>query len=1050
MRLCKAALMFALIGSAWVGASPCAAQVEQFDFLKTTGTLGFDWRRDVELRFEPGKGLLALSRGNDPHFISRSLSLPAARSGELIVRAAFGGPVRILGLYFATDKLPQTGEDKVLRIPVRPDGEERDYRFAVGQHPLWRGKITRLRFDLEGDGRPGATMRLLSISYTYQTEPRLNVFRCAASVVKPGATAGIEVGIENLSPDSATDLTVRFESTSDAISVSPAQIAVALKNDEQTSLAAVVLAQREAATVLDAVLLRRDAEIDRRNIALCVANDGPSPEAIEYRRGRRRSEEYRRGRRRSDDETWALVASPSGQALVVAIGRQSGLAEWWAPDGNGQIRVGRIFPLVSLLHGEQARRLEIVRWRKPEKAAADSSPANRLNLTGDLGPPGREIAQVQFEANASGEDGQPISVAVTLEAKRTIHLRAFTSPRMLVGDGGFGDDRDEALFPGLEYLEKGEQSSSKLDYHTPEYLRTVPHPRKITFPLMALTHKDRLLMLQWPYPKPQGDGLAAPSAGFASPNFVDGQRNHLMTLFWPSVPDAAPENGWEARNPVLIEAGDRLSLEYKLYAMRSLHVSDAIPLALRSLVGPAELPIGPPPRDHEAERALCRTAYTEVVWRDEKHGWNHALPSDGKQWPAAPYAFNSLFLESELAEMTSGPERNQIRRIADAAAAHRSSQSGKRPSADDYYFAGEWIVGCVEAREAAARSLIRRQRADGSWGFEPRDSARAELGRLGQAEIGIVADRAIPILQYALMTGQSEAEAAAIKALEHMKQYRIPRAAQVWEIPLHTPDIMGAARAATAYRLGFLLTGSRDYLDRSRYWLNTGLPFVYFWGHPRWPYWQYATTPVFGATHYRAPNWVGLPVQWCGLVYAEEALRYAQLRNDRFFESVAKGILDSAMWQQVTEGEYRGLLPDSYPFASSSGNGPFINPETILRSLWLVRGYDFRANSVVLARGDDRSLRLTAQARLTTASVSGDQSVRARLCAVRDLGFGVFVCGLTKAPVEVVWRGRPVPSKDKLRRDQEGWLYLPDRRWLVINLVGTGEEGDLAIRADTD
>jgi hypothetical protein len=448
----------------------------------------------------------------------------------------------------------------------------------------------------------------------------------------------------------------------------------------------------------------------------------------------------------------------------------------------------------------------------------------------------------------------------------------------------------------------------------------------------------------------------------------------------------------------------------------------------------------------DTERALCRTAYTEVVWRENERGWNHALPASPTQWAPHPYTFNLQFLESERAELTTGPERNRISQVIEQAVARLEEVSGRKPSVEDYYFVGETLFGCIEARQGQARSLMRPQRPDGSWGFDARDPQRAELGPPGQAEIGIVADRAIPILQHALMTGDREAEAAGLKALEHMKRYVIPRAAQVWEIPLHTPDIMGSARGATAFRLGYLLTGERDYLHRQQYWLATGLPFVYSWGHPQWPYWHYATIPVYGPTHYRAPNWIGLPVQWCGLVYAEEALRSTQTPPIPYFRQVAAGIVSSALYQQPTEGEYRGLLPDSYPFAAAKGNGPFINPETILRPLWLMRGYDFKVESLVLPRGDDRSLRLSALARISTATLSPDNAVRANLSAVRNLPFGVALCGLKNPPLDVSWQGKPVPARDELNRNQNGWRYLPDRAWLLINLLGTGKDDQLLVK----
>jgi hypothetical protein len=50
-------------------------------------------------------------------------------------------------LYFTTDTDPVTGEDKVFRIPLTPDGQFHTYRVHAAEYPAWTGTITGLRFD---------------------------------------------------------------------------------------------------------------------------------------------------------------------------------------------------------------------------------------------------------------------------------------------------------------------------------------------------------------------------------------------------------------------------------------------------------------------------------------------------------------------------------------------------------------------------------------------------------------------------------------------------------------------------------------------------------------------------------------------------------------------------------------------------------------------------------------------------------------------------------------------------------------------------------------
>jgi hypothetical protein len=111
---------------------------------------------------------------------------------------------------------------------------------------------------------------------------------------------------------------------------------------------------------------------------------------------------------------------------------------------------------------------------------------------------------------------------------------------------------------------------------------------------------------------------------------------------------------------------------------------------------------------------------------------------------------------------------------------------------------------------------------------------------------------------------------------------------------------------------------------RARAWAITGLPFVYHWNCR--PVMAYATTPVFGATEWRAPNWIGLPVQWCGYDYAYALTKLAP--HDRTFdwELMAIGILNAAEQMQYPDGEFAGCLPDSFNLAEQHRNGPAINP----------------------------------------------------------------------------------------------------------------------------
>ena len=121
-------------------------------------------------------------------------------------------------------------------------------------------------------------------------------------------------------------------------------------------------------------------------------------------------------------------------------------------------------------------------------------------------------------------------------------LIAFNGPILRAGDGTFESNKTFGIFPGLEFLEAGEISSSTRDAVPPINNRLVPHPYKITVPLMAVEHKNVLVGLVW-HPLEKWDGEHDMlSAVFASPNWHEKQKNHLMGLFLPPPPDWVAEN----------------------------------------------------------------------------------------------------------------------------------------------------------------------------------------------------------------------------------------------------------------------------------------------------------------------------------------------------------------------------------------------------------------------------------------------------------------------------------------------------------------------------
>jgi hypothetical protein len=257
----------------------------------------------------------------------------------------------------------------------------------------------------------------------------------------------------------------------------------------------------------------------------------------------------------------------------------------------------------------------------------------------------------------------------------------------------------------------------------------------------------------------------------------------------------------------------------------------------------------------------------------------------------------------------------------------------------------------VHAADVARESLVRFE-ADGSLHYQARpDGPDYAKTHFSNEATGFTSRAVQDSLEAAAFGGNPLLIAAALKCLDAMDKFRngVPRGAQTWECPLHTPDILASAQMVRCYTLGYELTGNTNYLEQARYWAWTGVPFVYLVNPTAGTVGDYSTIAVFGATQWKAPVWLGLPVQWCGLVYADALYRLVRHDPKGPWKKLADGITVSGIQQSwpVENAELQGLLPDSFVLREQHRNGPAINPATVeacaVRYFSSVPAYDFRS-----------------------------------------------------------------------------------------------------------
>ncbi|MCU0961451.1 MAG: hypothetical protein MUF48_15250 [Pirellulaceae bacterium] len=438
---------------------------------------------------------------------------------------------------------------------------------------------------------------------------------------------------------------------------------------------------------------------------------------------------------------------------------------------------------------------------------------------------------------------------------------------------------EQGLLAGVEYLGKGEHSSSMLDIETPEHLRVAPDPMQLTMPLMALVTDRSSVAMLW------DDASLQPT--FAVPDFLDGAPGHRMSLQGSRITAVLRvAEGWDD--------GGRLE--------------PAILWAVQRRGLPA-LPA--PPRSFDEQMRLSLAAYSGMVHDPQHGGWFHAVVP-GVSRPGSRGAY--------LADCASAIWRitGQVPDTPTLA------YGGSHVNNSAIYFVSGRAEQWLRTVNRQAEVLIRGQGPDGSYRYD----GEYRRGHFEDTASGICSRPAYQLLEHAHHTANAQSLEAGLRTLQYMRRFRTPRGAQTWEVPLHTPDILASAQAVWACVRAFELTGDRSHLEEARRWAITGLPFVYQWSNR--PIMMYATTPVLGATHWKAPNWIGLPVQWCGTVYAYALLLLAPHDSTLDWRHIAEGITICAEQMQYPDGPSIGTLPDVFVLQSQSRQPADINPGALV------------------------------------------------------------------------------------------------------------------------
>ncbi|MCS7209324.1 MAG: hypothetical protein NZ874_07110 [Fimbriimonadales bacterium] len=704
--------------------------------------------------------------------------------------------------------------------------------------------------------------------------------------------------------------------------------------------------------------------------------------------------------------------------LIISPASSGGYAaRLFAKQGDTWVPVASSAPLAdAVLNAENAP-------PKPSALSVETITADaaalRLLVQGRMGLIARATLEYQLEGNRLRCTGR-------LVAEVNAHLYRFRFPDWRVGDGAFGDAKDEALFPGLEYLLGTERSSSAAFVAPPHEQRFAPDPYKITAPLMAVRWRNYLLSLEWDPAQGWSGVLRAPNALFASPNFLEGGANHRFALWVPSIPRWAEENTQQAREPFRFLKDDSVLLQATLVVrLDATDVAQAMEQYLQRVGTPY-----PPAPQRDDFGALRLTVQGLLNSFDAaQSAWRHT--NTGPVFYNPEVALGLWVLGHRLF-----PEDMRRRRAVEQVRAAVDARPKGQHGLDVAFYVGGLPSALDEARRTVD-ALVKEQREDGSWAWRPETPRHALLGKAGDSSSGWTSRHATRVGRFACLSMAPDARESLLRSLRYLAKQRRPEGAQTWELPLHVPDLLAAAYAIHACLDGYLLTGESQWLAQARLWALRGTPFIYLWHTLDKPIMRGASIPAFGATWLNQQAWFGVAVQWNGLVYARALYRLATLDRTttepaaldwkRLADTITLCAVQQQEWVSDRRADREGFYPDAFNIPKNAEEYTWdLNPRLIAPCVAQRLGFTIEPLTQVVRVGN-RLVACTAPGLQSVAWEDGTLRVQLNAPASDLPALYLLVAGV-RTPVSVRLNGTPLPPVDdmdaliwQIPSPQSGW-----------------------------
>ena len=463
---------------------------------------------------------------------------------------------------------------------------------------------------------------------------------------------------------------------------------------------------------------------------------------------------------------------------------------------NGHlVAMGNDQPMLGYLIGKQARWVALGAGSSANTSISETHDGVSAQAATDDPEGGHWRIQQTF---AAGKEPGTIDVTTRVSVNQNrsvIYLPWFT---LLAGCGGFGTNKTQAMLAGVEYLEN-EPSSSEADVEGPGSHRQVPDTLKITFPLMAVVAEGSYIGLTW---RPQTNVAAA----FDSPDRIFASGGHLMGLLFPGS-DALNRDPSSLLpyDGAPLHPGDMLVFSATILGGAGTNVVPAVQQYARLHDWPPLPGVATASSFFQLGSSANPVITAPTFFKLMAHGWldskirendlfRHAAPNFG----LGPSSDAALYMDW-LAQRIIEPEL--VTRLTEAAAAALAKVPAGNLNAAQlghvHYPLPALVYGGVAENAAAARAhgraLLDRFAPDGTVHFQKSanglDYARTHWAPDANGLTGQIVET---ILEAAAFSGDQTLIADGLAKLRGMDRYRgtVPRGAQTWEVPLHTPDIL--------------------------------------------------------------------------------------------------------------------------------------------------------------------------------------------------------------------------------------------------------------------